>query len=282
MIFHLNDHLQSSAVDTDENGEIVQILDYYPFGDERINEHAEDYENDYRFTGKERDKTTNLLYYESRYYDSEIGRFLSIDPWAGDITNPQTLNKYAYTVNNPLKYVDPTGEVVELVTRQLDYKGFHLGKLGNHSFLKITPENPNDFGGDTVVTLGGGNVGGALTKGYNYPADFDPQTSIRGMNTISPPEGMTGAQFEKYILESFSEYDNDVKYNAFSNDDLGRNSNDLVSHFIKDAGGNMNSINKFFIRGFDPGLKGGLENAPKIDDKSANNDDNDDESDSDS
>ena len=39
----------------------------------------------------------------------EIGRFISEDPWPGDITAQQTLNPYPYVVNNPLRYVDPLG-----------------------------------------------------------------------------------------------------------------------------------------------------------------------------
>ena len=45
----------------------------------------------------------------ARYYSSQYGRFLSTDPLAGDITDPQTLNKYAYVRNNPIGYVDPSG-----------------------------------------------------------------------------------------------------------------------------------------------------------------------------
>jgi RHS repeat-associated protein len=48
------------------------------------------------------------MYYDSRYYNPDISRFISIDPWFGDIKNPQSLNKYSYVVNNPVKYFDPT------------------------------------------------------------------------------------------------------------------------------------------------------------------------------
>jgi RHS repeat-associated protein len=108
LVFHHSDHLSGASVDTDESGSVVALNDYYPFGDTRIE--SGEYENDYTYTGKERDEDTELLYYEARYYNSNIGRFISIDPWSGDITDPQSLNKYAYVRNNPLKYVDPEGE----------------------------------------------------------------------------------------------------------------------------------------------------------------------------
>lgn len=112
-IFHHEDHLTGGNVDTDESGAVVQLLDYYPFGDTRIDEHSVDYANDYKFTGKEKDEETGLYYYEARYYDSSLGRFASIDPWEGDLSDPQSLNKYSYVKNNPVKYRDPSGEVVE-------------------------------------------------------------------------------------------------------------------------------------------------------------------------
>lgn len=63
-------------------------------------------------TGKERDAESGNDYFDARYYASSMGRFLSPDP-AGvraiKLANPQTWNWYAYTLNNPLRYTDPTG-----------------------------------------------------------------------------------------------------------------------------------------------------------------------------
>ncbi|MCF7830823.1 hypothetical protein K9M41_02415 [Candidatus Gracilibacteria bacterium] len=109
IIYHHEDHLTGSNVDTNEEGGIVQLLDYFPYGDTRIDDAEEGFENDYEFTGKERDEETELLYYEARYYDSNLGRFISRDSWEGDLKDPQSLNKYSYVQNNPLKYVDPSG-----------------------------------------------------------------------------------------------------------------------------------------------------------------------------
>jgi RHS repeat-associated protein len=61
------------------------------------------------FTGKERDTESGLDYFGARYYASSMGRFMSPDPTGGRLANPQTLNRYAYVVNNPLSFVDPTG-----------------------------------------------------------------------------------------------------------------------------------------------------------------------------
>jgi RHS repeat-associated protein len=63
-------------------------------------------------TGKERDAETGLDYFLARYYSGAQGRFTSADPITvtpARMNDPQQLNLYAYTRNNPLKYVDPTG-----------------------------------------------------------------------------------------------------------------------------------------------------------------------------
>jgi RHS repeat-associated protein len=72
-----------------------------------------------RFTGKERDTESGLDYFVKRYHASSLGRFMSPDPFIpfnlkkdkfqAWISNPQHWNKYAYGLNNPLLYVDPSG-----------------------------------------------------------------------------------------------------------------------------------------------------------------------------
>jgi RHS repeat-associated protein len=68
-----------------------------------------------RSTGKERDAETGLDYFLARYYSGAQGRFISPDPGPYDLKNPQSLNRYTYVMNNPLKFVDPSGEMVEYV-----------------------------------------------------------------------------------------------------------------------------------------------------------------------
>jgi RHS repeat-associated protein len=65
-----------------------------------------------KFTGQRLDGT-GLYYYGARYYDPTIGRLISPDTLVPSPANPQSLNRYSYCLNNPLKYVDPSGHVVE-------------------------------------------------------------------------------------------------------------------------------------------------------------------------
>jgi len=63
----------------------------------------------YHFTGKERDSESGLDNFGARYDASSMGRFMTPDPLGGHLTDPQTLNKYAYVRNNPVTLTDPTG-----------------------------------------------------------------------------------------------------------------------------------------------------------------------------
>jgi RHS repeat-associated protein len=92
--------------------------DYLPFGEELfanqgLRNGTIGYSNSdsvrEKFTQKERDAETGLDYFDARYYGSMMGRFTSADTLVGSLTNPQTLNRYAYVGNDPLNFTDPTG-----------------------------------------------------------------------------------------------------------------------------------------------------------------------------
>jgi RHS repeat-associated protein len=111
--YFLTDHLGSVDVVLDEEGNVVERADYLPYGSDRLRvTETTAPETDYKFTGKEMDEESGLYYYGARYYDPLLARFVSRDPWEGDLMNPQTLNKYSYAGNNPIFYVDPTGMYV--------------------------------------------------------------------------------------------------------------------------------------------------------------------------
>ena len=54
---------------------------------------------------------TGIYYYGARYYNPEIRRFVQPDPIIQDVYDPQALNRYSYTLNNPVKYIDPSGHM---------------------------------------------------------------------------------------------------------------------------------------------------------------------------
>jgi RHS repeat-associated protein len=98
------DHLGGTSVMSDSNGNQIGYISYFPFGATR----SGSVPTDKKFTGQRLDET-GLYYYNARYYDPNIGRFISSDSNVPDPTNPQALNRYSYVYNNPLKYRDPSG-----------------------------------------------------------------------------------------------------------------------------------------------------------------------------
>lgn len=108
------DHLGSTNVVTDSNGNLVQTLDYYPYGATRINTQVNNSNVLRQFIGQFTD-SSNLSYLNARYYDSSRGQFLSQDPmFIGDprqqnLMNPQSLNSYSYAEGNPITNSDPSG-----------------------------------------------------------------------------------------------------------------------------------------------------------------------------
>ena len=107
LYYLLGDHLGSTAVTTDQNGAYVTELRYYPYGRPRYNPGSQ--QTDYRFTGQRWQNDIGLYNYGARWYDHLIGRFAQADTIVSEPGNPQSLNRYAYVLNNPLRYTDPTG-----------------------------------------------------------------------------------------------------------------------------------------------------------------------------
>ena len=105
--YHTN-HLGSTAYVTDQNQNITQGFLYAPFG-EITTEYAPLWLNGtlpkYAFNAKELDEETGMYYYEARYYKPPV--FTSRDPM---FEKYFWMTPYAYCANNPVKYVDPSGE----------------------------------------------------------------------------------------------------------------------------------------------------------------------------
>jgi RHS repeat-associated protein len=65
--------------------------------------------NPFRFTGQALDVTTGLYYLRARYYDAQVGRFISKDPFGGFVARPLSQNKFIYAIDRPTLASDPTG-----------------------------------------------------------------------------------------------------------------------------------------------------------------------------
>ena len=100
------DHLGSSSYITNLEGEVVQHIEYVPFGEVFVEERNNIWNTPYLFNAKEFDEETGLYYYGARYYDPKISLWISTDPLEKESPNQTT---YAYCVGNPIKHIDPDG-----------------------------------------------------------------------------------------------------------------------------------------------------------------------------
>jgi RHS repeat-associated protein len=100
--FH-HDQIQSVVGVSGHAGSVEEAVYFAPFGEERGGSGASP--NLLRYTGRQLDPETGLYYYRARYYDPDLGRFLSEDP----LGFGSGINFYAYVGNNPVNRNDPTG-----------------------------------------------------------------------------------------------------------------------------------------------------------------------------
>jgi RHS repeat-associated protein len=103
------DHLGSSSYITNLDGEVVQHIEYVPFGEVFIEERNSIWNTPYLFNAKEFDEETGMYYYGARYYDPRLSLWISTDPLQEKYPH---INSYCYTANNPILFVDQDGKAI--------------------------------------------------------------------------------------------------------------------------------------------------------------------------
>jgi RHS repeat-associated protein len=98
---------QNNRVLTDGAAGIANRWEFDPFGIVRsaTNPNA----SEFGYAGEQKDAETGLVNLRARYYDPALGRFLARDALSGRAGFPQSLNRYAYALNNPVGILDPSG-----------------------------------------------------------------------------------------------------------------------------------------------------------------------------
>ncbi|MEW6008872.1 MAG: RHS repeat-associated core domain-containing protein [Candidatus Omnitrophota bacterium] len=210
--FH-SDHLGSSNVLTDQSGNQVALYEYSPFGEVSTRIENPGSSISYLFTGKELDDSTGLYFYGARYYDPEIGRFITPDSIVQAPSDPQSLNRYSYCRNNPLNYIDPSGHfwfigiiigailggISSAVNHQPIWQGMLMGALGGvlvagggalaaeMGFSAGWGATAGGIvGGIANFAVNGGNIGvGALTGGLGAAIGYGLGNWAAGWNSGS-------------------------------------------------------------------------------------------------
>ena len=99
----------STRAVTDTDGKCVGWYEYSDFGETTIHEEQAGFENVLCYTGGVYDESSGLYYLNARYYNPEMGRFISRDTYEGKNEEPSSLHLYLYCANDPVNYVDPSG-----------------------------------------------------------------------------------------------------------------------------------------------------------------------------
>ena len=164
--FYHPDHLGSSSFITNLEGEVVQHIEYVPFGEVFIEERNNVWNTPYLFNAKEFDEETGMYYYGTRYYEPRLSLWMSTDPMQEKYPN---LTTYTFVENNPLNIVDPTGEEPVYNT-----KG---------AFLGSTSEG---FKGEVLIYSGTEKVDfSKLTRSdaeSKFPVDIDTYDVMKKLN----------------------------------------------------------------------------------------------------
>ncbi|MBL7152175.1 MAG: type II toxin-antitoxin system HicA family toxin [Phycisphaerae bacterium] len=106
--FYLHDRLGSVRLVLAANGDVAQYYTYEPFGE--VIDANGTFENAFRFTGQYFDAEIQEYYLRARQYNPGLARFTARDPVRGEYTEPLTLHKYLYCLNDPVDRIDPSGK----------------------------------------------------------------------------------------------------------------------------------------------------------------------------
>lgn len=128
MTYFLKDHLGSIRAILNKDGDITERLDYDAWG-KRIQSTDNVYHSIRQgFTGHEHLDSFGLVHMEGRVYSVSLGRFISPDPFIHFLGYSQSHNRYGYVLNNPLRFIDPSGLFLGDVFRAI---GDAVGAIGS-------------------------------------------------------------------------------------------------------------------------------------------------------
>jgi RHS repeat-associated protein len=162
------DHLGSTIVVTNASGNLAEGDFYSPFGETTANPVSPFSGVNNKYTSQEMDSETGLYNYKARLYNAAIGRFISADTIVPDPTNPQSMNRYSYVLNNPINNIDPSGH---------------------------DPNDDTDYSWSASATMGSSDNSGVQTTNSGSPTDQTTTDGTIGYNASSNIYGATITNF---------------------------------------------------------------------------------------
>ena len=170
LYYYHTDHLGSSTLVTDGNGQLVQQIEYLPYGEVFLERQNGDYATPYKFNGKELDEETGLYYYGARYMNPRLSIWYGCDPLQEK--NPG-ITTYSYCHGNPVNTIDPFG--LDTIHMNLNAKIDYVNHEGNDINVVIFGKSERLSGIDISKSLYNRKV---VTNIINYYAS---QLSLYGV-----------------------------------------------------------------------------------------------------
>lgn len=209
------DALGSVVAVTDSTGTVIEHREYEPYGRQLIPTTVTDGP---AFTGHVGDAATGLDYMQQRYYDPQIGRFLSVDPMAANASTGGNFNRYKYANNNPYRFTDPDGRMDKDTRKELvkDRRSMMAhsslaasvrtiggaSSVGTNSGGKNSPVTGSapkrrPLAGDVVQLAK--NIAGGINDRTTFTAEaagaFGPGVAVQANKALGPSADSVGAQF---------------------------------------------------------------------------------------
>ena len=204
---------------TNGAGQVVERHDYLPFGEECTTGTCSSNPGlnggqPRKFTGKERDAETGLDYFGARYYGSRIGRFTTTDPAYAlqeNLLDPQRWNKYAYARNNPLKYTDPDGRLIDTIA-DVGFIAWDVFDIGRSAY------RGEGISGTQWLALGGDVLGAAIPFATGIGAAIRAGSKVehaveagRAAEHLIEANRLRGVESEARVLRELGEAKNTEK-----------------------------------------------------------------------
>lgn len=169
--FHL-DHLGTPRLITDDRGYKLAQHTYWPFGQDAPGSETDG--ERMKFTGHERDSgldsERDLDYMHARYYGPVAGRFMSVDPAQAAPGHPQSWNRFAYGLNNPVGNHDPDGRCTFTLTGGIPYHD------DSPICDEVTADAPSDL--EEAVEIAVNTIDGSFETAFEWSGAGDVYSGI--------------------------------------------------------------------------------------------------------
>ena len=218
--YYLKDHQGNVRVVADEDGNVEETNDYYPFGGLMASSSGS--VQPYKYNGKELDGSNGLDWYDygARHYDPALGRWHTMDPMCEKY---YSVSPYTYCVNNPMKYIDPDGRAPGDPFRTIQAAAKDWGFYYNGASVLR--------GKEFASTIYRTTIGGKMV--YTY-SDANIGETDKAMRSQAP-----NGEAPDAIIHSHGKYEQGYLNNEFSNKDKWNSYNLKVDGYVATPDGSL-------------------------------------------